>query len=48
MELEPEEIPVRARPRRVPRTRNTGRRERKIGVKSTSYTALYNGGWGGA
>ena len=32
--------PESRRPRSVPRTRKTGRRVRKIGVKSTSYTAL--------
>ena len=32
--------PESRRPRSVPKTRNTGRRVRKIGVKSTSYTAL--------
>ena len=32
--------PESRRPRSVPRTRKTGSRVRKIGVKSTSYTAL--------
>lgn len=32
--------PDSRRPRSVPRTRKTGRRVRKMGVKSTSYTAL--------
>ena len=32
--------PESRRPRSVPRTRKTGRSVRKIGVKSTSYTAL--------
>ena len=31
---------ARTRPKSVPNTRNSGRSERKIGVKSTSYTAL--------
>ena len=32
-------VPVRASPSRVPRARKRGSSERKMGVKSTSYTA---------